>query len=88
MLRGTMTLLVEEIRNAVLGGVTQVVLTTHSPYLLDLLTLEQIVLVTRVESGEPRFTRPADSQSLRRWAAEFAPGRLYTMGRLHEATDR
>jgi predicted ATPase len=31
-------LLVEEIRSAVLGGVTQVILTTHSPYLLDLLT--------------------------------------------------
>lgn len=78
-------LLVEEIRNAVLGGVTQVVLTTHSPYLLDLLTLEQIVLVTRCQTGEPRFTRPADAESLQRWAAEFAPGRLYTMGKLHEA---
>jgi len=68
-----------------LGGVTQVVLTTHSPYLLDLLTLEQIVLVTRSVTGEPRFTRPADSASLQRWATEFAPGRLYTMGKLHEA---
>ena len=81
-------LLVEEIRNAVLGGITQVVLTTHSPYLLDLLTLEQIVLVTRGEAGEPRFTRPADSTSLQRWATEFAPGRLYTMGKLHEAAGR
>jgi predicted ATPase len=78
-------LLVGEIRNAVLGGITQVVLTTHSPYLLDLLTLDQIVLVTRNEAGEPRFTRPADSESLQSWSAEFAPGRLYTMGKLHEA---
>lgn len=78
-------LLVEEIRTAVLSGITQVVLTTHSPYLLDLLKLDQIILVARDEKGEPRFHRPADSVGLQRWAQEFAPGRLYTMGKLHEA---
>lgn len=78
-------LLVEEIRTAVLSGITQVVLTTHSPYLLDLLKLDQIILVARDDKGEPRFHRPADSESLQRWAQEFAPGRLYTMGKLHEA---
>lgn len=78
-------LLVEEIRTAVLGGVTQVVLTTHSPYLLDLLKLDQLVLVARGEKGEPRFNRPGNSASLADWSREFAPGRLYTMGALHEA---
>ena len=78
-------LLVEEIRTAVLSGVTQVVLTTHSPYLLDLLKLDQLVLVARNEQGEPRFHRPADDHGLAEWAKEFAPGRLYTMGSLHEA---
>jgi predicted ATPase len=78
-------LLVEEIRNAVLAGTTQVVLTTHSPYLLDLLKLDQLVLVARDEKGEPRFHRPASSERLAEWAKEFAPGRLYTMGSLHEA---
>ena len=78
-------LLVEEIRTAVLTGVTQVVLTTHSPYLLDLLKLDQLVLVARDESGEPRFHRPADDAKLAEWSREFAPGRLYTMGSLHEA---
>ena len=78
-------LLVEEIRTAVLSGVTQVVLTTHSPYLLDLLKLDQLVLVARDESGEPRFHRPADDDKLAAWSREFAPGRLYTMGSLHEA---
>ena len=77
-------LLVEEIRTAVLSGVTQVVLTTHSPYLLDLLKLDQLVLVARDESGEPRFHRPADDAKLAEWSREFAPGRLYTMGSLHE----
>jgi predicted ATPase len=77
-------LLVEEIRTAVLAGTTQVMLTTHSPYLLDLLKLDQIVLVARSESGEPKFHRPAGSAKLNEWAKEFAPGRLYTMGSLHE----
>ncbi len=78
-------LLVEEIRTAVLTGVTQVVLTTHSPYLLDLLKLDQLVLVARDANGEPRFHRPADDTRLAEWAREFTPGRLYTMGTLHEA---
>ena len=78
-------LLVEEIRTAVLTGLTQVVLTTHSPYLLDLLRLDQLVLVARNAAGEPRFHRPASDASLIGWAKEFAPGRLYTMGSLHEA---
>ncbi len=78
-------LLVEEIRTAVLGGITQVVLTTHSPYLLDLLKLDQLVLVARNGKGEPRFHRPSDDAKLAEWVKEFAPGRLYTMGSLHEA---
>lgn len=73
-------LLVEEIRNAVLDGITQIVLTTHSPYLLDLLSLEHLVLVERDGIGQPRFLRPSDNESVQRWAADFAPGKLYTMG--------
>ncbi|WP_341908555.1 AAA family ATPase [Polaromonas sp. YR568] len=78
-------LLVEEVRRAVLSGTTQVILTTHSPYLLDLLKLDQLVLVNRNEAGEPHFYRPASNAKLVEWAKEFAPGRLYTMGSLHEA---
>ena len=75
-------LIVEEIRSAVLSGVTQVIVTTHSPYLLDLLTLEHLVVVERDAHGHPRFFRPADQANLHSWAAEFAPGKLYTMGNL------
>jgi predicted ATPase len=78
-------LLVEEMRTAVLAGLTQVVLTTHSPYLLDLLKLDQLVLVARDDKGEPRFHRPSDDAKLAKWVKDFAPGRLYTMGSLHEA---
>jgi predicted ATPase len=80
-------LLVEEIRTAVQSGRTQVILTTHSPYLLDLLKLEHLVLVARNEAGEPKFHRPASDANLQEWAKEFAPGRLYTMGSLHGAVE-
>jgi predicted ATPase len=75
-------LIVEEIRNAVLSGRTQVIVTTHSPYLLDLLMLEHLVVVERDAKGHPHFFRPADQANLQRWAEKFAPGKLYTMGNL------
>ena len=43
----TMALLVEEIRAAITLKTTQVILTTYSPYLLDLLDLSHIVVVER-----------------------------------------
>ena len=78
----TLNFLVEEMRNMVESGASQIILTTHSPYLLDLLSLSQIVLVERTQSGETVFTRPADDESLREWSTRFAPGMLYTSGRL------
>jgi len=76
----TMHLIVEEIRAAITAETTQVILTTHSPYLLDLLDLSHIVVVERHE-GQPVFHRP-DTEELANWAKDFSPGRLYTMGRL------
>ncbi len=78
----TMALLVEEIRAAITLKTTQVILTTYSPYLLDLLDLSHIVVVERAEN-EPVFRRP-DAKKLGDWAKSFSPGRLYTMGRLTE----
>ena len=43
---------------------TQIIVTTHSPYLLDLLDLSHIVVVERID-GEPVFRRP-DKEQLRR----------------------
>jgi predicted ATPase len=76
----TLHLLVEEIRAAMVEGTTQVIATTHSPYLLDLLDLSHIVIVERMD-GEPTFKRP-NRDELATWAKSFSPGRLYTMGRL------
>ena len=74
-------LIVEEIRNVVEDGRSQIIVTTHSPYLLNLLPLWSIVLVERT-AGEPAFCRPADREDLDSWSRRFAPGDLYTMGAL------
>lgn len=75
-----MHLLVEEFRASMEARTTQILVTTHSPYFLDLLDLSHIVVVER-RNGEPGFVRP-DAQQLEQWAESFSPGRLYTMGRL------
>lgn len=73
---------VEEIRAAVESGEKQVLLTTHSPYLLDKLALEHIVAVERPDGGPPVFRRPAEEKELQEWSVKFAPGSLYSMGML------
>ncbi len=75
----TIHLIVEELRNLVESGRSQVIVTTHSPYLLDLLPLWSIVLVERTEDKGPVFSRPDDNPALEKWAEKFGPGRLYTM---------
>jgi predicted ATPase len=80
----TIHLIVEEIRNAIESGRSQIIVTTHSPYLLDLLTLSHIVMVERNSKGEPIFTRPANQKSLQEWAEQFSLGKLYTMGQLNQ----
>ena len=76
----TIHFIVEEIRSLIVLGKSQVVITTHSPYLLDLLDLSQIVVVER-ENGETTFHRP-DEKALESWSKKFGPGKLYTMDRL------
>jgi len=78
----TVHMLVNEIRAFVQSGKGQVIATTHSPYLLDLLTLSQIIVVERDEEGSPIFHRPSEDKELSLWAEKFAPGKLYTMGNM------
>lgn len=77
----TIHMVLEEIRSVVQGGKSQVILTTHSPYMLDLLPLETLILVQRENGGNPVFWRPSDSKAVQVWAKSFAPGKLYTAGR-------
>lgn len=78
----TIHLMVGELLRAAESGRTQVMITTHSPYLLDLVPLETLVLVERDAGKPPRFDRPDAHEEVRSWAEKFAPGRLYTMGTL------
>jgi predicted ATPase len=84
----TTDLVVNEILRATEAGRTQVIVTTHSPYLLDLVPLESLVLVAREEGGPPFFDRPAEHAEVVSWAERFAPGRLYTMGTLNRRRDQ
>lgn len=77
----TINLIVSEVRSIVEEGKTQVIATSHSPYLLDLLDLDHLILAERADDGVV-FTRPGDQEALQEWARDFAPGQLYTMGRL------
>ena len=74
-------LIVEEIRRVTESGHSQIILTSHSPYLLDLFDLSQIVLVER-RNGAPTFTRPDEHKELDSWKERFGPGRLFSSGRL------
>jgi predicted ATPase len=72
-------LILEEIRSAVDSGKVQVILTTHSPYLLNLVPIDSVILVERI-SGKSVFSRPAGHRAVSTWAEKYAPGELYTMG--------
>lgn len=78
----TIHMVLEEVRSVVQSGKSQVIMSTHSPYLLDLLPLQSLVLVQRENGGDPTFWRPSDSDDVMAWAKDFAPGQLYTAGRL------
>ena len=73
--------IINEIRRAIEDSKTQIILTTHSPYLLNLLHIDHLVLVERVEGG-PVFRRPGDDEQLREWSESFGLGGLYTGGKL------
>ena len=57
---------------------TQVVLTTHSPYVLDLFKSEEVTLCTKLETGEIRTTRMSDSPEVVRQLGVFTLGEIWT----------
>ncbi|RMG73892.1 MAG: DUF2813 domain-containing protein [Bacteroidetes bacterium] len=75
----TLNLLVEEFRSLVPEH--QFVVTTHSPYFLDLVDLSHVV-VTQRQGGKTTYHRPDDDARLDAWRKKFSPGRLYTMNKL------
>jgi len=84
----TISLVVEEIRSLTTReeNPCQVIITTHSPYLLNQLGLDEILLVERI-NGQPVFFRPGEDERVQIWAKNFAPGDLYTMSQLTSQKD-
>lgn len=72
----TINLIINEIREFIKDKKSQVIITTHSPYLLDLLHLSQVVFVER-KDGNVVFNRPYDFKELRNWSKDYTPGEMY-----------
>lgn len=81
----TVGLVVDLMRAAASSGRSQVIVTTHSPYLLDMLDLDDVLLCERGENG-PEFAWPSSRKEMKVWRESFMPGRLYTMNALQQVT--
>ena len=57
---------------------TQVVLTTHSPYVVDLFKPEEVTLCTMQSNGEVKTTRLSESAKVRRQIDVFTLGEIWT----------
>lgn len=57
---------------------TQVVLTTHSPYALDLFSPEEVTLCTMQDNGEVKTTRLSESPAVRGESGVFTLGEIWT----------
>lgn len=82
----TVGLVVDLMRAAAQNGRTQIIATTHSPYLLDMLDLDDVLLCERGEKG-PAFSWPGSRAEMQAWRDNFMPGRLYTMNALQREAE-
>ncbi|OHB64544.1 MAG: hypothetical protein A2Y77_14080 [Planctomycetes bacterium RBG_13_62_9] len=57
---------------------TQVVLTTHSPYVLDLFSPDEVTLCTMQSNGEVKTTRLSESPAVKRESEVFTLGEIWT----------
>lgn len=53
-------------------------MTTHSPYLLDHLKPEEVCIVTRSDDGSTRLSMMADFPDLPKWRKGFSTGEIWT----------
>jgi len=57
---------------------TQIVLTTHSPYVVDLFAPDEVTLCTMQDNGEVKTTRLSESPTVRRQIDVFTLGEIWT----------
>jgi len=84
-------LLISDIRSATEARHTQVIATSHSPYLIDQLSLDEVIVTERdgkIRPGAapppPVFWCPSTSEDCQIWAESFATGQIYAMDQLHK----
>jgi len=87
----TIGVLMSEIRSATGNRRMQVIATSHSPYLIDQLSLDEVIVAERKYSEDPEapipqatFWRPSTSEDCQRWAESFSTGQIYTMDQLRK----
>ncbi len=73
----TIHVIIAEIRNYIDNNKGQVLITSHSPYLLDQLHISHLVFVER-KNEKVILSRPADDEEVMEWSKKFSPGQLYT----------
>jgi len=77
----TIGLLMDLIQEEFNSKTMQVIVTSHSPYFLDLVPLNSIIVAEKDQEGS-KFRIPANQEDLNVWKEKFTPGKLYTMGKL------
>ncbi len=82
----TIKFMLEELSSAAVGGV-QIIVTTHSPYLLNQVPLENVILVDR--SGNKLSAFPCKTEDdLENVSAHMGAGDMYVGQHLHDALRR
>ncbi len=71
----TVVKVIDALRSAVDAG-TQVIVTSHSPWLIDHVDLQDILYVERV-GGTTQYRRFADEEEAKSFASEVPPGARY-----------
>lgn len=77
----TIGLLISEFQR--INGNPQIIITTHSPYLLDLLDLSHVIVVEKDENSKTSFSKPDNNKDLGVWKEKYSPGQLYIKGKLN-----
>lgn len=78
----TLRVVIDALREA--SGEVQVLLTTHSPFLLDHMKPEEVLHVRRLH-GDTRYERMTDFEEVVRYQRVISPGAMYVGGYLHDA---
>ncbi|MBS1520579.1 MAG: AAA family ATPase [Bacteroidetes bacterium] len=77
----TIGLLLSQVESVFAEKSMQVIVTTHSPFFLDMVPLESIIVSEKVKEGSV-YEIPENKSNLNAWKDKFSPGKLYTMGKL------